>query len=40
MHHMDIPMDYHVWVLCWNTTKDICQSWPTSCRAERPFCRW
>jgi len=24
---------------CWNTIKDACYSWPTSCRAERPFCR-
>jgi len=26
-------------VLCWNTIEYTCQSWPTSCWAEWPFCR-
>jgi len=26
-------------MLCWNTIKDTCQSWPTLFRAKRPFCR-
>jgi len=26
-------------MLCWNTIKDTCQSWPTSFRAKRPVCR-
>jgi len=26
-------------VVFWNTIKYTCQSWPTSCWAEWPFCR-
>jgi len=25
-------------MLYWNTIEDTCQSWPTSCRTESPFC--
>jgi len=37
-------MDIYQWIimcgmLCWNTIKDTCQSWPTSYCVERPFYR-
>jgi len=39
---MDVPIDIimcEVGLPCWNTIKDTCQSWPTKCRHEMPFCR-
>jgi len=36
---MDMPMDYHVRVQCWNTIRDICQSWQ-HCQAKLHTGTW
>jgi len=39
MHHMNMPVDYHVWGPMLERYQDACQNWTASHCTERPFCR-